>query len=654
MSKKDLTYFLCALRTKRTYKMFVEQKIHYIINIKTAKQMKKITFITFLLSSIFIACTQDEWTETADAETAEAIFKLYNTACEETISRSTSLEEARYDRLEYYIADEQGNCIDNIKSKYNHTTAEIHVEGLHEGNYLLLVLGIKGDESKDHAEIQKLNRMDDTWLTFPENLHKPLEAEYFYSQTPFTISSNPTESGLQEVATIHRSVEQKRIISKINFDFQYNNPYVRNAVTGKTVSLKQARFYTTLLGNGNPAGESDNIIEDIDISQNTSYCFMPLLANTTLEGEITMRTRNYLNYEMQQTYAFRLNEMKANHIHQIETNVSHPDDQSAVMFLTGTAYDEGRYEKILQDNEPKEIYSDPSLRQFNTAQPLQLEFTTEGKLHVRFYSPRKLDDVLIKAYIPAVCNEYFDIAYFDTIPGFADFYETTPLIQRNTMCHTESGRQIEVQQLDIAALANAQFKIESSDPYWSKLEKIKHGWNIYWGLYGGNPDLENGGPTGNWMGIRPVHCRESVALFLNFTYMIDMPEHEQILRENADKLYDDNKNPIQVEQVLQQMRQKRTLQVGLVYAGNGVLGLGGGSTFGAYQQAWFEHYWNAYSCNIMFHELGHVMGYGHSSSFTYGPWAEELMNNFYVQNISQFPIDSPSYLNSKNNPNKYN
>ena len=28
----------------------------------------------------------------------------------------------------------------------------------------------------------------------------------------------------------------------------------------------------------------------------------------------------------------------------------------------------------------------------------------------------------------------------------------------------------------------------------------------------------------------------------------------------------------------------------------------------------------------MFHELGHVMGYSHSSSFTYGPWAQELMN----------------------------
>ena len=108
-----------------------------------------------------------------------------------------------------------------------------------------------------------------------------------------------------------------------------------------------------------------------------------------------------------------------------------------------------------------------------------------------------------------------------------------------------------------------------------------------------------------------------------------------------------------MNKVLQQMRQQRTLQVGLVYAGNGVLGLGGGSTFGAYQQAWFEHYWNAYSCNIMFHELGHVMGYGHSSAFTYGPWAEQLMNNFYVQNLSQFPIDSYKYLDSRNNPHRY-
>ena len=96
-----------------------------------------------------------------------------------------------------------------------------------------------------------------------------------------------------------------------------------------------------------------------------------------------------------------------------------------------------------------------------------------------------------------------------------------------------------------------------------------------------------------------------------------------------------------------------TLCVGLVYSGNGVLGLGGGSTFGAYQQAWLQHYWNTYSCEIMFHELGHVMGYSHSSSFTYGPWAQQLMNNFYVTHLKDFPIDSPRHLESSSNATLY-
>lgn len=55
----------------------------------------------------------------------------------------------------------------------------------------------------------------------------------------------------------------------------------------------------------------------------------------------------------------------------------------------------------------------------------------------------------------------------------------------------------------------------------------------------------------------------------------------------------------------------------------------------------------------MFHELGHVMGYNHSSSFTYGPWAQKLMNHFYVDNLHRFPIDSAAYLDSKNNPTLY-
>ncbi len=615
--------------------------------------MKKITLITCLCSLLLMACSREEWNTTANTDTPEAVFKLYDVGYSGTLSRASTLEEAHYDRLEYCIVDENGNRVRDTKSKYNPSTSEIYVEGLHEGNYRLLVLGVKGNESLDRATIHELNHIDETWLEFPEDLQKPLDAEYFYSQTPFTVTVQQGTGGKQEVATIRQDVKQQRIISKVDFEFAYNNPYVRTAVTAKRATFGSAHFYTVLSGDGAMAGESDGTLQDLLLDSVTSYCFMPLKEGSVLNGEISIQTRNYRGSEVSQVYAFGQKEMESNHIHQIETKVNHPDDKSVVMFLTSSAYAEGKHTKILQDDETKEVYTNPSLRKFNTAQPLQLNITDDGELHMRFYSPRDLKNVLVKVHIPAVSDEYFDLAYFDTIPGFADFYEALPLVQRSSMCRTESGRQIEVHQMQASELAGAEFKVESTDPYWEKLTKIEHGWDIYWGLYGGDPEREDGGPVGNWMGIRPVHCRESVALFLNFTYMIDMPEHEQILTENADQLYDDNKNPIQVERVLQQMRQKRTLQVGLVYPGNGIIGLGGGSTFGAYQQAWFEHYWNTYACSIMFHELGHVMGYGHSSSFTYGPWAEKLMNNFYVQNLSKFPIDSSTYLNSKNNPNRY-
>lgn len=103
-----------------------------------------------------------------------------------------------------------------------------------------------------------------------------------------------------------------------------------------------------------------------------------------------------------------------------------------------------------------------------------------------------------------------------------------PLAERSALCRTASGRLVEWERMNPEEMAQAQISLHSDDPYWEKLGAIRHGWTIYWGLYGGDPTRPDGGPVGNWMGIRPVHCRESIALFLNFTYMIDTPEHEQI------------------------------------------------------------------------------------------------------------------------------
>lgn len=615
--------------------------------------MRIIVWAIALCGLLLTSCSQDDWNDTHQVTKPGVRFRLYNLDYQdEKQTRSAIESDANYDRVEYYIMDEDGYPVENIRTAFLPATSEIVAEGLAEGDYMLYVLGIKGDETLDQATIHTLNQSSDTWLTFPEDLQRSLQAEYFYSRTPFRVTVEQTADGIYETVSLEKKIVQRRIIGKLDFDFIYHNPYVRTAVTAATVQLENAYFCTSFSADSVFSGTTDGIVAQLEVKDIPTSYFMPTVSGRELSGTLNMESRRYTGEKIRQVYTFS-QIVEPNKKGQIEMEILHPDDRLGTLFVTSFAYQEGNHAKILQDDEPKTVYANSSLRSFNTSRPLQVKVTDEGKLHLRFYSPRDLGHVTIKAQIPEITNEYIDFAYFDTIPGFADIYLDVPCKDKSVIYASESGRLIEITPQDAINWSNVSFKIESPEEYWDKLQKIIHGWNISFGLYGGDPDLPNGGPSGNWMGIRPVHCREVVAVMLNFTFMIDIPEHEQILKDNADRLYDDNKQLVSPEKVLAQMRQERTLVVGLIYPGYGVLGLGGGSVWGVYQQAYLQHYWNSYSCNLMFHELGHCMGYGHSSSFTYGPWAEELMNNFYVNNIHMFPIDSPTYLNSSQNPHIY-
>ena len=618
--------------------------------------MKRI--VSIFLGCLLLAaasCSHDAWPE-ADlpGTSAGTVFRLYSGEYDGAASRAT-LREGRYDRVEFLVVDPSGEAVPNLKGLYDAAAAEIRIEGLHEGDYRLLVLGIWGDAAADGATVHAIRRAGEEWVSFPEGLRKPLEAEYFHSQTSFTVVVRNGADGSREEVLLAEQVVQHRIVGRVDFALSFRNPYVEAALSEAHAELETYRYRTGLCGDGTLTGEGFASFDALDLLQGDPGFFLPTVDGTTLRGEIAIRTRNYLGTDVSRRFAFDLPAVEPNRIAEVRTEVVHPDDGSATLFLTEKAYAAGNHPFILQDDEPKEVYTDPAQRRFNTAAPLQVAATDAGELHVRFYSPRDLGNVLIRARIPAVDAEFLDVAYFDRIPAFADFRASFPFIEREVVARSESGRWVRIPRLEPSALDGIEFRIESEDPYWEKLCAIRHGWTIAFSLYSGDPDREDGGPAGNWMGIRPVHCREVVALFLNFTYMIDMPEHEEILCANEDRLYGNGgvNDKVTAETVLRQMRQSRALNVGLVYPGKGVLGLGGGSVFGAYQQAWLQHYFNTYSCEIMFHELGHVMGYSHSSSFTYGPWAQELMNRFYVEHISQMPIDSPSYLNSSKNPNLY-
>lgn len=566
----------------------------------------------------------------------------------------TSAGPDGYDRVEFAVIDMDGKAVGGLKGFYDQQSSSVNIEGLREGSYRLLVLGVKGDYERDGVEFFRISDVSDTWMTFPEDMESALSAEYFHSSTPFSVKAVHGDGGKELVADVTGAISQRRVVGRLDFSHEFANPHTESAVLSNEVILDSPRFFTGMSADGVFTGTSSAGRIVLDAAEKKEFLFMPTVEGVRISGENEIITRDYRGVQVRRVYSFAGAGIAPNHVNGVRIEAVHPDDETGTMFITEKHYIKGGHGTILSDDEHHSVYTDASQRRFNTSEPLQIS-VEEGRLHVRFYSPKPLSDVLVKAVLPGTDGEYVDLAWFDRIPAFADFYETLPMAMRTALYRSESGRLVEIPATDAHDISITGFKVESEDPYWSKLQDIRHGWNITFSLYGGDPDREDGGPAGNWMGIRPVHCREAVALFLNFTYMIDMPEHEEILHENQDRLYgnggpDDKVTP---ETVLAQMRQERSINVGLVYTGNGVLGLGGGNVFGAYQGGWFNHYTSEYACEVMFHELGHVMGYSHSSAFTYGPWAQELMNRFYVSHISSMPVDSPEYLDSRNSPYLY-
>lgn len=607
-------------------------------------------FLFLLLIPFLFSCDeQDNWENRPDT-TRGILFHLSEEPYDGETPQTTR-STGEFSRVEHLIVTDDGDPVSNIKSTYLPESRKILAEGLQTGSYKLLVLGIIGDESKDQATVHAISSIHDTWLSFPENLQRPLEAEYFYAQIPFTVSLNSQgkeESSLSEVSL-------KRIIGKVSFDFSYNNDYVRTAVTGLTLHLPNTRFYTTFSANQEYSGQSDGTVQIQSLQGKQEFLFMPIVGDEST-GSIEMVKRHHSDPESMQQYAFRLH-IQPNRNEAVSTTLACDDDHDGIVFATDLAYEESPHYSILSDTESKEVYYDPNQRSFYINQPLQVSIDEEARLHTRFYSVRPVKGMTIYARISQYSSEWLKFAYFDEIPVLGDALFPLPFMTRDVVYYTESGKRVKIPRQETFSNSQIEFKLASDDPYWKMLEKIKINWYLSFASFGGDPDAADGKPSGNWRAVRPVHIREYIAFFTNAAYMWELPDCEQTMHDyvaaNGD-FHDDQGQPVSVSTVMDQFRNMKSFKIGLIKPG-GVAGLGGSGVYGLAQYILTHHYSNTYYCSLAFHELGHCMGYlGHSSSFTYGPWAEKVMNNYYVNNIHRFPVDSWEYLRSRENPYLYN
>ena len=245
-------------------------------------------------------------------------------------TRSGAEEACTYDAVEFIVADSDGDRVSSVKGMYEPSSSSFFIEGLTPGEYRIAILGIKGDYGSDGLTVHSPDNISERWISFPDDIGKPLEAEYFYSLTPFTVSGTSVQAP--------ERITQKRIIGKIEFDYSYRNDYIRTAVLSSTATLESPRFHTSFSADGLFSGESSGRSVTLDMTRGESYLFLPSAGRPAVKGQAEMLTRDYRGGNIRRTYAFSLEEILPNHIGTVHIDAIHPDDESGTIFITEQRY----------------------------------------------------------------------------------------------------------------------------------------------------------------------------------------------------------------------------------------------------------------------------------------------------------------------------
>lgn len=547
----------------------------------------------------------------------------------------------------YLLARKDGTFIHEIQSDYHKESGKIVMEPLPTGDYQMYVLAYSEQLHQSGLRINTaIASTEDKWFFF-ENDEIPLlfDGALYHTSYAFRVSLETEETFEVQLAPVLSFVDVQKVVP---------SPYLQNSMRDIRLSIdKQYTFYSEFTVDGTLQGEA-TYKDEQSIGEHTDCFFMPQTGSEPVTMDFTIETVNHKNdaYSMTETTQLALNTGM-----RVAVNLDlskHPDSKNGMLYISRAFYDEENRGLILQDDEPKSIFYNEAERSFYIHKPLQLSLTEDNELMSRFYSPVPIQNVSVWSS-DKIYGERVLLAYYDSIPAFCDarfsFSNQMP-VQEFTM---ESNSRIQLTPAEVRALATSGLELECNDPFMEKIKQIQAKWHIRFNSFGGDPDAWNGAPAGNWMGIRPVHIRESIAIWLNAGYMFTLPEYEQELLAYQGLIWGNGgaTDIVDVTTIIPAITRHSGFNVGLVYTGNGVNGLGGGRTWGVAQSVYLQHYSSKYNAGVIFHELGHCIGYSHSSGMTYGPWAGELTSGFYINNLESLPVNSRNHLNSNTNPNIY-
>lgn len=603
---------------------------------------------------LLASCSKENMSE--KSHSASVRFEVYDGGFEGLSRTSDTQSKANLDVLKYYFV-RNGHLVEGLNTESG--GSQILVDGLQPGEYTLLVLGVKGDIKTDGAIIHTLETPSDVWLEFSEETAaNHLNADYYYASYKFNVEEGVEFDG---------RIPLKHIAGKIDFEMNYASQYTEASTKDVIVSIPQARFYKMFKADNTFDGLTSSGLEELSIKDVQEFMFMPMENGSIVEGTVRMIAQDHRGENTENVLEFEKQGTASNRNDRVSLFLANKDKDNGMVYLSERSLEKKGFARILQDNESKSVYYDANQRSFYIHQPVQVKVTEDGKLNLKYYCARPMKGVTVYAKFNGTGNEYIELAYIDELPDFADLTYNLDAIDRECIFRTESGRYLSL-MLPQDLHEQAELKLTSSDGLMDKFNKIPARWKITFWNYGADPDREDGGQVGNWIGIRPVHIRSAICILQNVAYMLSFRELHERVRHTEFNLKDDHNVPIEGDdryQILKKMVDMTRLNLGLVHPpeGSSSRGLGGGGTMGIDQEGWIGCYWysgiRSRNLPVILHELGHNMGYsGHAGCMTdYGPEAyvsQDIFPEFFWEKWSSGDIIiDKDYVNASSSPFLY-
>ncbi len=571
----------------------------------------KLTKNIFLISSLLVlagCAEEDMFQKDLGGKPGDGVAKFsISTVGSEIgiITRADGEEEKlAISELKWLVADKNGKILPHYYGRLDNQNTQLTIEGLSYGDYTLLCLATLDDA--EGISFSNPESIADSWLINDKD-NGPLDGIYCYKKVHFSL-------GAEGVAS---NVILEHIAAKVSIDIEMPNPSQWRHIKRVSVSLNE-EIPTSLNADGSYSGSQ--IVDAYDIYDPSGvFTFTTLPSEQPVSGYVEIQSSRDNGDDIIQTYEFSDLLLEAGKIAHISLDYRHPEMESGLLYVA--TQEQWRYEigTMFLEEEPKEIFYDYTQRGFYTCTPLQVWIADDGRLGIRYFSPYSLKDLKVKACFNKVSPEWVDLAEFEVINPFEEAFFTLPITQHDCVFDGESGRKVKIPAIPDLSPGEVALKLEwdKEDAFMNKISEIKLDWFIRFSGYG----ADNG--HAYWRHMNPLLCRLAIGLAYDMTYMFSSEVFPEEFKNWEGTLVDSGRI-ITLEEVQQRLSNQGGLLMGTVV---GVLGLGGGQTFGMSADRYYNFYpdttpvgGNTFNGarQTVFHEFAHCLGYGHDGNMTYG------------------------------------